>query len=92
MVDGEEKNIYTHFMMTDNDRNVRTLIVCFVLAVMVLVPMEMIWAERSLTENSRVLGETIRVPENVSRVEQSDSDEEVIEIILPNAEQIELAD
>ncbi len=58
--------------MTDSDRNVRTLIVCFVLALMALVPMR-IGSGGVLNSESKVLGETNQVV-----VESA-----VSEIILP---------
>lgn len=59
--------------MTDFDRNIRTLILCFVIAIVALVPLRLIEIGNTFTSSStQVLGETI---------EQNDN-----EIILPNAE------
>lgn len=60
-------------MITNNDRNIRTLVICFVLAVMALLPLRMVEvADYSVTNFSevKVLGEMM--------IEE--------EIILPNAE------
>lgn len=46
--------------MTDSDRNMRTLIVCFVLALVGLIPMR-IGAGGVLDSESKVLGETNQV-------------------------------
>lgn len=50
--------------MTDQTRNIRTLIVCFVVAIMVLIPLRFIEVGNSLMEqrNESVLGE-ISLPE-----------------------------
>ncbi len=46
--------------MTENDRNTRTLIVCFVMAMMALVPLRVVEMGQSLNQ-TRVLGETEEV-------------------------------
>ena len=43
--------------MTDFDRNIRTLISCFVVAVMVLVPLRIVEISSFNNENTMVLGE-----------------------------------
>jgi hypothetical protein len=61
-------------MMTNNDRNIRTLVICFVLAVMALLPLRMVeMVDYAVTNFSdvKVLGEVT--------FEQK-------EVILPNAE------
>jgi hypothetical protein len=56
--------------MTNNDRNVRTLIVCFVLLILALVPLRFVEINNQMANrNVQVLGE------------QTSS-----EIVLPNAE------
>lgn len=59
--------------MTDHDRNMRTLVLCFVLAIMALLPLRMMEFKQSIVSvsNSEVLGESV--------VEEE-------EIVLPNAE------
>jgi len=58
--------------MTDNDRNARTLIACFVLAVMSLTVLRFVEVGQSITtvSSSQVLGETVQREE----------------VVLPNAE------
>ena len=46
--------------MTENDRNTRTLIVCFVMAMMALVPLRVVEMGQSLNQ-TKVLGETEEV-------------------------------
>lgn len=49
--------------MTDNEKNTRTLIVGFVVALMVLVPLRFVEATgQTLEESNRVLGEMTAVP------------------------------
>ncbi len=64
--------------MTNNDRNSRTLIVCFVIAVMSLVSLKFVYLGQNMESISttHVLGETIQ------KVEQT----EQFEVILPNGE------
>lgn len=50
-------------MMTDNEKNIRTLVVCFVLAVMVLIPLRIVEAGRLIGE-TKVLGEMEEVDDN----------------------------
>lgn len=58
--------------MTDHDRNMRTLILCFVLAVMALLPLRVmeLGQEISTASTTQVLGDTI----------------EQKEVVLPNSE------
>ncbi len=58
--------------MTDNDKNMRTLVLCFVLAILALIPLRFaeIGNQMASVSTTQVLGET---------TEQS-------EIILPNGE------
>ena len=57
--------------MTDNDRNTRTLVICFVLAVMSLISLRFVEVGNiTSVSNSQVLGETTQSKE----------------VILPNAE------
>lgn len=57
--------------MTDHDRNIRTLVICFVLAVMALIPLRFVESgdEVMVSSKTQILGETIQQ-----------------EVILPNAE------
>lgn len=50
--------------MTENDRNTRTLIVCFVMAMMALIPLRMVEAGQTLNQ-ARVLGESEEIYSNV---------------------------
>jgi hypothetical protein len=43
--------------MTDFDRNTRTLIVCFILAIIVLVPLIIVESNQNMESRSKVLGE-----------------------------------
>lgn len=89
--------------MTDNDRNIRTLIICFVLALFALVPMRVMQGTSVvLTEGTQVLGETDT--ENGERVELiyldevSDEEQNVVEevssesdeVVLPDAEVVQM--
>jgi hypothetical protein len=58
--------------MTDHDKNMRTLVLCFVLAILALIPLRFAEIGNQITDASttQVLGETI----------QQD------EVILPNGE------
>lgn len=69
--------------MTDIDKNVRTLIVCFVLALAVLVPLRLSYGTVSVVtlRQAEVLGET-ETNETGDRVELIYKDE----VVLPNAE------
>jgi hypothetical protein len=64
--------------MTDFDRNVRTLIVCFVLALVFLVPLVVLENNVDVEKRVRVLGET----EDVVRIEKV-VDEVENGVILP---------
>jgi len=58
--------------MTDFDRNIRTLILCFVIAIVALVPLRLVEIGNTTTASSaQVLGETVN---------------QESEVILPNAE------
>ncbi len=65
--------------MTENDRNTRTLIVCFVMAMMALIPLRVVEMGQSLNQ-ARVLGETEEVLTNVV-IEEVDETETEIETI-----------
>jgi hypothetical protein len=54
--------------MTDFDRNIRTLIVCFVLALVGLVPLGICETGRALSGGDKVLGETKEVVVEESNV------------------------
>lgn len=48
--------------MTENDRNTRTLIVCFVIALMVMIPLRFVEVGNIMdVQNQQVLGETTEV-------------------------------
>jgi hypothetical protein len=53
--------------MTDHDRNMRTLVLCFVLAIMALLPLRIIESSQSLVDipSTQVLGETLQKEEVV---------------------------
>lgn len=88
--------------MTDTDRNIRTLIVCFVLALFTLVPMRIIEGDSvAVMREVQVLGETdaeegekveliysdeLLIDEDYEVIEEESEDNEVI---LPDAEVIE---
>ncbi|HPT66187.1 MAG TPA: hypothetical protein PK257_02665 [Candidatus Woesebacteria bacterium] len=59
--------------MTDHDRNMRTLVLCFVLAIMALIPLRVIEYSQDVSEvsSTQVLGETVQ---------------QQLEIVLPNGE------
>ena len=68
-----------HFIldnMTDHDRNMRTLIVCFVLAMGVLVPLRFLEGNTMMNQEVKVLGET---EELIEEPELSEETSEVIE-------------
>ena len=78
--------------MTDMDRNIRTLVVCFVLALMGLIPMRLslgnvvqVSKVRVLGEMEKVEGERMEIIYADEMVETTDDEE----IVLPNAEVIE---
>lgn len=84
--------------MTDLDRNVRTLLVCFVLALSVLVPLRMLQDNSVvMIREAEVLGETQEVGEGdqmeliySDELNENQSVEEMSEdsseVILPDAE------
>ncbi|MFA5750045.1 MAG: hypothetical protein WC895_02390 [Candidatus Shapirobacteria bacterium] len=43
--------------MTDNDKNIRTLIICFVLAILALIPLKIVEFKQIQNKNIQVLGE-----------------------------------
>jgi hypothetical protein len=68
--------------MTNSDRNIRTLIICFVLAMMCLVPLR-ISEENNLSRNEvKVLGEKT---EKIVFEEKDNLEKEIENIILPDA-------
>jgi len=66
--------------MTDHDRNMRTLIVCFVLAMVALIPLRIVEIGNMVGSEVKVLGETVN-EETVPVVESNE-----VEVVLPNAE------
>lgn len=59
--------------MTDFDRNIRTLIICFTIAIIALVPLRFVEiGNTSVASSFQVLGETI--------------EQDVYEVVLPNAD------
>lgn len=66
--------------MTDHDRNMRTLIVCFVLAMVALIPLRIVEIGNMASSEVKVLGETVN-EETVPVVESNE-----VEVVLPNAE------
>ena len=69
--------------MTDNDRNVRTLVVCFVLALAVLVPVRIL--QSNIGRGSEVLGETIVDGDKMELIYRDEVNQDS-NVILPNAE------
>lgn len=84
--------------MTDSDRNIRTLISCFVIAIVALVPLRMVELQNYNSEKAMVLGEETYNQESVYEKDLSEKEyvvEEEIddlgnvldeEIILPETE------
>ena len=72
--------------MTDFDRNTRTLIVCFVVAVFFLVPLAVLNMRTGIEKETKVLG-VQKVNEGVSVVKMTE--ETSNEIVLPNAGNLE---
>jgi len=71
--------------MTKHEKNIRTLIVCFVLLILGLIPLRFVEVKNLMTSYSadpQVLGD-----ETVVEIEEVDN----VDIILPNAE-IDLTD
>lgn len=80
-------------MITDFERNVRTLIVCFVIALVVLVPLRFVEINNQgqrLKIDSRVLGEVCFSKEEISRTIE-EINQRVIEKDLNSGEISELA-
>ena len=82
--------------MTNQDRNIRTLIACFVIALVALVPLRMVEQQNLMNENVMVLGEENYNIEEVYEEESYVIEEEIVEeevaeeeIKLPNAEILE---
>ena len=90
--------------MTENDRNTRTLIVCFVMAMMALVPLRVVEMGQSLNQ-TRVLGETEEVLtdvviEEVDETTETETEDQMVvdeeglanggELILEEVEEVVL--
>lgn len=74
--------------MTDLDRNMRTLIVCFVLALVGLVPLRLMQGNIETVSEVQVLGETDELRIDGSRTKEIyDTNEDYVakvnEIVLP---------
>ena len=87
-------------MMDNMERNIRTLIICFVLALVALVPLRMMEGNGSFVDESRsvVLGDSDVVEEVIVVDDGNNSNdenaviEEVIpdnEVVLPDADNLE---
>ena len=75
--------------MTDNDRNVRTLVVCFVLALAVLVPLRVLKNDTEMVfRQAEVLGETeMEEGDKMELIYRDEVDSVgVDEVVLPDAE------
>ncbi|MCW1949607.1 MAG: hypothetical protein KIH89_004185 [Candidatus Shapirobacteria bacterium] len=75
--------------MTDFDRNVRTLLVCFVVALSVLVPLRIVKGDSVLiVREAEVLGESEEVVGDQMELIYGDEivEENVDEVVLPDAE------
>lgn len=91
-LDEGKKSLYTNFSMNNNDRNSRTLIICFVIAFMVLVPLRILEDGQANYNEVNVLGEQsepvveddIFVEDDMVMEDEEYFDES--EVILPNAE------
>lgn len=73
--------------MTDFERNIRTLIVCFVVAIMFLIPLVMLEANRRVENVVRVLGDADgsgQIDETDEVVSNGLTVKEVNDIVLPN--------
>lgn len=73
------KQVSILIYMTNQDRNIRTLITCFVIALVALIPLRIVESQNLMNENTMVLGEETEMVEEV--VEE--------EVELPNAEILE---
>lgn len=86
-LDDGEKNIYTGWYMTDHDRNVRTLIVSFVLALSVLIPLRLMQTGSNVSlRESNVLGEVEVIEGDKMELIYGDEIDQDSEVILPDAE------
>ena len=75
--------------MTDNDRNVRTLVVCFVLALAVLVPLRVLKSNTEMVfRQAEVLGEAeMEEGDKMELIYRDEVDSVgVDEVVLPDAE------
>ena len=68
--------------MTDFERNIRTLIVCFVIAVMFLIPLVILESNRREESVAQVLGET---DGQFEEMVENNSVKEVNDIVLPDS-------
>lgn len=64
--------------MTNQDRNIRTLITCFIIALVALVPLRIVELNNSLPQDAMVLGDETEVYEG-EFIEEEYVEEEVIE-------------
>ena len=76
--------------MTNQDRNIRTLITCFVIALVALVPLRIVESQNLVNQGAMVLGEETYNEEQI-HLEENYVDQEVVyeeEIILEETEVI----
>jgi hypothetical protein len=83
-LDDGKKSIYTDWYMTDHDRNMRTLVVCFVLALAVLIPVRILQGD--VGRRSEVLGETEVQKGDKMELLYKDEVDQKNEVVLPDAE------
>lgn len=62
--------------MTDQDRNIRTLITCFVIALVALVPLRIVESQNIMTQDAMVLGEETYNDEEQFYLEENFVEEE----------------
>ena len=72
--------------MTDHDRNMRTLVVCFVLALAVLVPLRVLQGGSVIISQTQVLGETETQQGDKMELIYGDEVNQESEVVLPDAE------
>lgn len=77
--------------MNNQDRNIRTLITCFVIALFVLVPLRFVELQNTITQDVMVLGEETEVYEE-EYVEEEYVEEEILEEEIFLDEEIEMVE
>lgn len=76
--------------MTNQERNIRTLISCFVIALVALVPLRVLESQSYVNENQMVLGEEMEVTEEEMVEEEPVVEEDYVEEeVFENSEMVE---